>query len=43
MLAAGRGYLDAVKLLLDMKANANLKDHRGWSADDYASMSGHHP
>ena len=43
MLAASRGYLDIVKLLLASSADASLKDSKGWSADDYASMSGHHP
>jgi len=43
MLAASCGHLEIVKLLLANKADANLKDSRGWSADDYASMSGHHP
>lgn len=43
MLAASRGHLEVVKNLLNRGADSSLRDAKGWSADDYASMSGHHP
>ncbi|XP_075326448.1 ankyrin repeat domain-containing protein 26 isoform X1 [Odontesthes bonariensis] len=43
MLAAGNGQISMVKLLLQYDADSTLKDTKGWSADDYAVMNGHHP
>ncbi|XP_041853401.1 ankyrin repeat domain-containing protein 26 isoform X3 [Melanotaenia boesemani] len=43
MLAAGNGQISMVKLLLQFDADIILKDAKGWSADDYAVMNGHHP
>ncbi|KAM9754143.1 ankyrin repeat domain-containing protein 26 isoform 9-T12 [Menidia menidia] len=43
MLAAGNGQISMVKLLLQYNADSTLKDTKGWSADDYAVMNGHHP
>ncbi|KAM6936992.1 ankyrin repeat domain-containing protein 26 [Xenentodon cancila] len=43
MLAAGNGQINMVKLLLHFHADITLKDTKGWSADDYAVMNGHHP
>jgi len=43
MLAAGNGQISMVKLLLQYDADSTVKDTKGWSADDYAVMNGHHP
>ncbi|XP_013863484.1 ankyrin repeat domain-containing protein 26 isoform X2 [Austrofundulus limnaeus] len=42
MLAAGNEQINMVKLLLQFNADVTLKDTKGWSADDYAVMNGHH-
>ncbi|XP_039988810.1 ankyrin repeat domain-containing protein 26 isoform X2 [Xiphias gladius] len=43
MIAAGNGQIGMLRLLLRFNANITLKDTKGWSADDYAVMNGHHP
>ncbi|KAM3610015.1 uncharacterized protein V6R79_023883 [Siganus canaliculatus] len=43
MLAAGNGQVGMLRLLLRFDADITLKDVKGWSADDYAVMNGHHP
>ncbi|XP_062245647.1 ankyrin repeat domain-containing protein 26 [Platichthys flesus] len=43
MIAAGNGQIVMLRLLLRFNANTTLKDSKGWSADDYAGMNGHHP
>ncbi|XP_060932800.1 ankyrin repeat domain-containing protein 26 [Limanda limanda] len=43
MIAAGNGQIVMLRLLLRFNANTTLKDTKGWSADDYAGMNGHHP
>ncbi|XP_035521282.1 ankyrin repeat domain-containing protein 36C isoform X2 [Morone saxatilis] len=43
MIAAGNGQIGMVRLLLQFNADITLKDTKGWSADDYAVMNGHHP
>ncbi|XP_051237406.1 ankyrin repeat domain-containing protein 26 isoform X14 [Dicentrarchus labrax] len=43
MIAAGNGQIGMVRLLLQFNADISLKDTKGWSADDYAVMNGHHP
>ncbi|XP_078484781.1 uncharacterized protein LOC100179285 isoform X2 [Ciona intestinalis] len=44
MLAASRGNLDIVKTFLSKGADATIRDkHLGWTADQYASVNGHHP
>uniref|UniRef100_A0A7N6BMA3 Ankyrin repeat domain-containing protein 26 n=1 Tax=Anabas testudineus TaxID=64144 RepID=A0A7N6BMA3_ANATE len=43
MIAAGNGQIAMLRLLLRFDANITLKDTKGWSADDYAVMNGHHP
>jgi len=43
MLAASRGHLEVVQDLLNREADTSIRDNKGWTADDYASMSGHHP
>ncbi|XP_008282227.1 ankyrin repeat domain-containing protein 26 [Stegastes partitus] len=43
MIAAGNGQINMVRLLLQFDADITLKDTKGWSADDYAGMNGHHP
>ncbi|XP_024865994.1 ankyrin repeat domain-containing protein 26 isoform X8 [Kryptolebias marmoratus] len=42
MLAAGNEQINMVKLLLQFDADVTLKDTKGWSADDYAAINGHH-
>ncbi|ELU17097.1 hypothetical protein CAPTEDRAFT_217119 [Capitella teleta] len=39
MLACQEGQTDLVKVLLTHQANTQLKDNRGWTADDVALMS----
>ncbi|XP_029993452.1 ankyrin repeat domain-containing protein 26 isoform X10 [Sphaeramia orbicularis] len=43
MMAAGNGQIAMLRLLLRYDADITLKDSKGWSADDYAVMNGHHP
>ncbi|KAM9352318.1 ankyrin repeat domain-containing protein 26 [Symphorus nematophorus] len=43
MIAAGNGQIAMLRLLLRFDADITLKDTKGWSADDYAVMNGHHP
>ncbi|XP_034541230.1 ankyrin repeat domain-containing protein 26 isoform X13 [Notolabrus celidotus] len=43
MIAAGNGQINMLRLLLRFDADITLKDTKGWSADDYAGMNGHHP
>ncbi|XP_056243414.1 ankyrin repeat domain-containing protein 26 isoform X8 [Seriola aureovittata] len=43
MIAAGNGQISMLRLLLKFNADITLKDTKGWSADDYAVMNGHHP
>lgn len=43
MIAAGNGQIGMLRLLLRFEADITLKDGKGWSADDYAVMNGHHP
>ncbi|XP_074490081.1 ankyrin repeat domain-containing protein 26 isoform X6 [Sebastes fasciatus] len=43
MIAAGNGQINMLRLLLRYNADITLKDTKGWSADDYAVMNGHHP
>ncbi|KAM9854819.1 ankyrin repeat domain-containing protein 26 [Aulostomus maculatus] len=43
MMAAGSGQIGMLRLLLRFDADITLKDTKGWSADDYAVMNGHHP
>lgn len=43
MIAAGNGQISMLRLLLKFEADITLKDKKGWSADDYAVMNGHHP
>ncbi|XP_040894536.1 ankyrin repeat domain-containing protein 26 isoform X5 [Toxotes jaculatrix] len=43
MIAAGNGQIGMLRLLLRFNADITLKDTKGWSADDYAVMNGHHP
>lgn len=43
MIAAGNGQIGMLRLLLRFEADITLKDTKGWSADDYAVMNGHHP
>ncbi|XP_044049238.1 ankyrin repeat domain-containing protein 26 isoform X13 [Siniperca chuatsi] len=43
MIAAGNGQIGMLRLLLRVDADITLKDTKGWSADDYAVMNGHHP
>ncbi|XP_049929235.1 ankyrin repeat domain-containing protein 26 isoform X6 [Epinephelus moara] len=43
MIAAGNGQIGMLRLLLRFDADIALKDTKGWSADDYAVMNGHHP
>ncbi|XP_038561732.1 ankyrin repeat domain-containing protein 26 isoform X7 [Micropterus salmoides] len=43
MIAAGNGQIGMLRLLLRFDADITLKDAKGWSADDYAVMNGHHP
>lgn len=43
MMAAGNGQISMLRLLLRNEADISLKDEKGWSADDYAVMNGHHP
>lgn len=43
MIAAGNGQIGMLRLLLRYDADITLKDIKGWSADDYAVMNGHHP
>ncbi|XP_031724501.1 ankyrin repeat domain-containing protein 26 isoform X7 [Anarrhichthys ocellatus] len=43
MIAAGNGQIGMLRLLLRFDADFVLKDTKGWSADDYAVMNGHHP
>ncbi|XP_032379301.1 ankyrin repeat domain-containing protein 26 isoform X5 [Etheostoma spectabile] len=43
MIAAGNGQISMLRLLLRFDADITLKDTKGWSADDYAVMNGHHP
>lgn len=42
MLAAGSEQINMVKLLLRFDADITLRDTKGWSAEDYAAMYGHH-
>ncbi len=39
MIASGRGYADIVKLLLDKKADPNMRDFTGRSALGYAKQN----
>uniref|UniRef100_A0A3P8VH28 Uncharacterized protein n=1 Tax=Cynoglossus semilaevis TaxID=244447 RepID=A0A3P8VH28_CYNSE len=43
MIAASNGQIGMLRLLLRFNADVTLKDTKGWSADDYAVMNGHHP
>lgn len=43
MIAANNGQIGMLRLLLQFDADIALKDIKGWSADDYAVMNGHHP
>lgn len=43
MIAAGNGQIEMLRLLLRFDADSMLRDIKGWSADDYAVMNGHHP
>ncbi|XP_045900844.1 ankyrin repeat domain-containing protein 26 isoform X7 [Micropterus dolomieu] len=43
MIAAGNGQIGMLRLLLRFDTDITLKDAKGWSADDYAVMNGHHP
>lgn len=43
MIAASNGQISMLRLLLKFEADITLKDKKGWSADDYAVMNGHHP
>nr|XP_046249237.1 ankyrin repeat domain-containing protein 36A isoform X2 [Scatophagus argus] len=43
MIAAANGQIGMLRLLLRFDADITLKDTKGWSADDYAVMNGHHP
>lgn len=43
MIAAGNGQIGMLRLLLRFDVDITLKDTKGWSADDYAVMNGHHP
>ncbi|KAM7397044.1 hypothetical protein PAMP_020042 [Pampus punctatissimus] len=43
MIAASNGQIGMLRLLLRFEADITLKDTKGWSADDYAVMNGHHP
>ncbi len=42
MIAAGNGQIGMLRLLLQFDADITLKDNKGWSADDYAVINGHH-
>ena len=39
MIASGRGYTEVVKLLLDKKADPNMRDFTGRSALSYAKQN----
>lgn len=43
MHAARNGHSGMLQLLLRFEADITLKDNKGWSADEYAVMNGHHP
>ncbi|XP_041113758.1 ankyrin repeat domain-containing protein 26-like isoform X2 [Polyodon spathula] len=42
MIAANNGQISLVRLLLRYDADISIKDDKGWIADDYAVMNGHH-
>jgi len=42
MTAASEGHIGIVKLLLQNKANTELRDSQGWKASDHAIIQGHH-
>lgn len=43
MIAASNGQISMLRLLLKFDADISMKDKKGWSADDYAVINGHHP
>ncbi|KAI8511143.1 Ankyrin repeat domain-containing protein 26 [Branchiostoma belcheri] len=42
MLAGMLGHVGLVKLLLENNADVNIRDNRGWTAEDCASTAGQH-
>ncbi|KAH9507972.1 hypothetical protein Btru_052489, partial [Bulinus truncatus] len=42
IMACHEGSISLVKLLLENKADTSMKDAKGWTADDYAVIQGHH-
>ncbi|KAK6177563.1 hypothetical protein SNE40_015640 [Patella caerulea] len=42
MYACQDGSINLVKLLLEYQADTTSKDDKGWTADDYAVIKGHH-
>ncbi|MGH0177743.1 UNVERIFIED_CONTAM: hypothetical protein FKN15_017457 [Acipenser sinensis] len=42
MITANNGQISLVRLLLRYDADISIKDDKGWTADDYAVMNGHH-
>lgn len=42
MLACQADQIGMVKLLLDNKADTDIKDSKGWTANDHAIMGGFH-
>nr|XP_014349267.1 PREDICTED: ankyrin repeat domain-containing protein 26-like isoform X7 [Latimeria chalumnae] len=42
MIAASSGQISMIKLLLRYDADIAIKDDKGWTADDYAVINGHH-
>lgn len=43
MIAAGNGQIGMLRMLLQFNADISLKDTKGWSAENYAVVNGHHP
>ncbi|XP_052453650.1 ankyrin repeat domain-containing protein 7-like isoform X2 [Carassius gibelio] len=42
LIAACKGQISMVRLLLQYDADITVKDDKGWSSDDYDVMNGHH-
>ena len=42
MLASQSDQIGLVKVLLDRKADTEIKDSKGWTANDHAIMGGFH-